>query len=65
MNESELAVMETDTEKAIKRSFGLPAGEELIEDFSCAVKRRILLHGRMCDQHTSRPSARRTARRTA
>lgn len=33
--------------KTLQTTFGLPAHEVLIEDFSCAVKRRILLHGRM------------------
>ena len=27
--------------------FGLPRGETIIDEFSCAVKRRIVLHGRM------------------
>jgi len=31
----------------LQTTFGLPPHEVLIENFSCAVKRRILLHGRM------------------
>ena len=33
--------------RSLQMAFGLPEREVLIEDFSCAVKRRILLHGRM------------------
>lgn len=40
--QGEMAVM-----KSLQQNFGLPEHEVHIEDFSCAVRRRILLHGRM------------------